>query len=582
MGKRGPQPTDNETLENRGSWRASARKKADRAKTLPIQPKIKPIKCKVDYSTLLTILPKYNPEIDKGDCYFDKEAADKVINFFHNELRFIEGERAGQAFALELWQVAIVANLFGWKRPDGSRRYREAFIFCGRKNGKTPYIAGILSYMAFEDGEAGAQLYSAAADQPQAALIYRHAKGMICKNEKLLEKSKIYTSYKSIEFPATDSIYRALSAEAYTKDGLNSSFVVIDELHAQPNRDLVDVLITSTGTRSQPLVIHITTAGYDKNSICYEKYDYACKVRDGIIHDPSFLPVIYEVPQDAKWDDESVWPLANPNLGVSIGVDYLRRECERAKNSAAYENTFRRLHLNQWTDTDVKFITQDKWNLCGGRWREDMTATGSVAYAGLDLSTTTDLAAFVLAVPQSDGGIAIRPYCWLPRENARKREIKDRVPYEAWARQGFIELTEGDVIDYDVIRRRINEIGKEYNIKEIAADRWNATQIITQLGGDGFEIVAFGQGFHDMSAPTKELEKLVIGGKLYHPNHPVLNWCCSNLSVEIDAAGNMKPSKKKSTEKIDLMVALIMAIGRINAQPIASESVYESRGVLTI
>lgn len=574
----GRKPTPSSKLALRGS--RHARNKSVRP--LPDTIHHKPIKAKADYNVLLKMIPGFNPFLTCGDCKFKKKLADKALEFFHNELVFIEGEKAGKPFALELWQAAIVANLFGWVKPDGTRRFREAFIAVPRKNGKSPLLAGIIDYMAFCDGEPGAQIYSAAADREQASLIFRHAAGMIMRNENLQARSRIYRSYKAIEFPETDGIFKSLSADAETKHGLNSHAVAIDELHAQPNRDLVDVLTTSTGSRRQPLIVHITTAGYDRNSICFEKYDYACKVRDGIFEDNSFLPVIYEALETDQWDSEEVWHKANPNLGVSVSLDYLRRECQRAKDSPAYENTFRRLHLNQWTQSDVRFLGGDTWNNCGEKWQPSMTETGQIAYAGLDLSSTTDISAFVLAIPQSSGGYAVKPYCWLPAENAHKREIKDRVPYETWARQGHIELTPGKVIDYDVIRRRINEIGEQYNIKQIAVDRWNATQLITQLQGDGFDIVAFGQGFASMSAPTKELEKLVVGGQLYHPNHPVLNWCAANLSVEIDAAGNFKPSKAKSTERIDLMVALTMALGVAASAEIPSASVYETRGVFSI
>lgn len=572
----GRNPTPTSELSLRGSRHA-------RKKKLHIVPKpIKKIKCKVDFKTLPLDIMGYSPETSKGDCYFDESAAKEILEFFHNELVFFEGSKAGQTFALEMWQASIVANLFGWKRPDGTRRYREAFIFCGRKNGKTPLIAGILAYMAYKDDEPGAQLYSAAADHQQAALIYRHLFGMITKNPALMQKTKIYTSYKSMEFPEKDGVYRALSAEAYTKDGLNSSFIVVDELHAQPNRDLVDVLTTSTGTRKQPMIIHITTAGFDKNSICGEKYDYACKVRDGIINDPSFLPAIYEVLPEDNWADKKTWTKANPNLGVSISLDYLQREFQRAQDSPAYENTFRRLHLNQWTSSDTKFISTEKWNACGQWPVNEKDFIGRPCYAGLDLSTTTDISALNLIFPMADGGVATINYAWAPREGAEKRERKDRVPYITWARQGYMELTDGNVIDYDLIRRRINELGQKFEIKGIAYDRWNAQQICTQLEGDGVNMVMFGQGFHDMSAPTKEFEKLVISGKLRHGNNPLLNWAVSNVMVETDAAGNMKPSKKKSTERIDPVVAATMGIGLLIVQPPEAESVYMTRGVLMV
>lgn len=523
------------------------------------------------WQKLLRQVPGYDPIASAGDCWFDASAAQTALDFFPECLKFIEGDRAGHPFDLEPWQQAIVANLFGWKRPDGTRRYRECFIEVPRKNGKTPFAAGILLECASCDGEPGAQLYSAAAEREQAALIFRHASEMIAREPELASRCRVYRTFKSIEFGG-GSFYRALSADAETKHGYNSHVVVVDELHAQPNRDLVDVLRTSTGTRKQPLIVYITTAGYDRHSICYEIYDYACRVRDGIVSDASFLPVIYEAAEGDDWTDPAIWRKANPNLGVSVSLDYLERECARAKETPVYENTFRRLHLNQWTEQDVRWLPMDKWDTCTGNIGHG-DLEGCECYGGLDLSSTTDTSAFVLYFPAEH---ACLRWTWIPGDNAHQRERRDRVPYVTWARQGLVELTPGNVIDYDYIRAKVGELGKVYRIKEIAFDRWNASQLVQQLMGDGFEMVEFGQGFASMSAPSKELEKLVLQGQLQHGGDPVLRWMASNAAAEIDAAGNVKPSKKKSTERIDGIVALVMAIGRAIVQPVQQRSAIES------
>lgn len=582
MAKVGRKRKDLQRHKLLGTHRAKAYEREGKPK-IETFVKTRAVRVVEDFSELLRLLPGYDPEMTKGDCVFDTDTATRALSFFANKLKFIEGSKANKPFALERWQKAIIACLFGYKRPDGMRRYREAFIFVPRKNGKSPLCAGIVCYTAFEDGEMGAQIYSAAAEREQAALVFRHAKGMILKDEGLSQRCKIYASYKSMEFPETDGLYKALSAEADTKDGLNSHLVIIDELHAQPNRELVDVLMTSTGSRTQPLIIHITTAGYDRNSICYEKYDYACKVRDGIIDDPSFLPVIYEAAESDAWDDEATWYKANPNLGVSVSLDYLQRECRRAKDTAAYENTFRRLHLNQWTTSDSKFISIDKWNKCGLANFDISSLDGRPCWAGLDMSTTTDLTAFTMLFPFDDGRLFVLPQAWCPKDNARKRELKDRVPYETWARQGYIEMTEGNEIDYRLVRHRIIDLGKKYKIQGIAVDRYNAAQITQELKEqDGFNVVAHGQGFLSMSTPTKELNRLINSEKLVHNCNPLLTWCASNLSVETDAAENYKPTKKKSTERIDPMVALIMAISLYGTKQIEQPSVYEERGVRVI
>ena len=522
-------------------------------------------------------IPGYDPTATAGDCCYDVDAADHAVGFFAKHLVFIEGVTAGQPFILEPWQESIVRNLFGWKRPDGTRRYRESFIEVARKNGKSPLCAGIINYVAFCDNEPGAQIYSTAGEREQAALVFRHAAGMINRNAELKKRSRIYRTYKSIEFYGGDTVYKALSADADTKHGLNAHVVINDELHVQVNRDLVDAMETATASRRQPMIIYITTAGYDKKTICWEKYDYACKVRDGIINDPYFLPVIFETLPEDDWKDEKVWRKANPNLGVSVSLAYLKQACKEAQEVPAKENTFRRLHLNQWTEQESRWLSMDVWNDCATDYTEK-DLEGKACYGGLDLSTTTDLSAFVLYFPETRSVLC---YPFAPKENAHRRSKRDKVPFLDWYRGGFITLTDGDVIDYDVIRAKINELGKRFNIKCIAVDRWNCTQITTQLDGDGFKVVPMGQGYQSMTAPTKEIEKLVVGRELRHNNHPVMNWCISNVSVEQDAAGNIKPSKKKSTERIDCAAALVNALAGYLANPV-KESIYETRGLLVL
>jgi len=518
----------------------------------------------------------YDPYRSSGDCYFDEDAGLGAVEFFANELELIEGKCAGNKFILEDWQRRIVMNLFGWKRPDGMRRYRESFIFVPRKNGKTPFCAGLINYVAFCDGEPGAQIYSAAGEREQAALVFRHAAGMIHRNPKLDAQSRVYRTFKSIEYGGGATVYKALSADADTKHGLNAHLVVNDELHVQPNRDLVDTLETATASRTQPLIVHITTAGFDKHSICYEKYDYACKVRDGVIDNANFLPVIYEASVDDDWTNEATWAKANPNLGVSVELDYIKQACQEAQQIPAKENTFKRLHLNIWTEQDVRWISSEKWGELAGK-----VNTSVPCFAGLDMSTTTDLTAFVLAFKHGES-YHIKPYFFAPRDNAIYREKKDGVPYMTWAREGHIELTDGDVVDYDCVRKRINEIGKEVHILSIAADRWNATQLITQLSGDGFEMFGHGQGFASMSAPSKKLEELILNKTVIHDNNPVMNWCISNVTVKTDAAENIKPVKDGSYKRIDGVVAMVMALGLAIQAEIRRPSVYESRGALVI
>lgn len=539
---------------------------------------------------LLGLIPGYDPYAQAGDCHFDAEVAADACAFFRECLRHIEGAAAGSPLDLEPWQQAIVANLFGWKRPDGTRRYREALIYVPRKNGKTTLVAGLALYMLLCDGEPGAQVYSAAADRDQARIIFHIAKSMVLQEPELESRCKVY--HNSITAEATNSSYKAISAEANTKHGYNVHCVIIDELHAQPNRELVDVLATATGARRQPLMIHVTTADYSRESICNEKYDYACKVRDNggdpakPGFDPAFLPVVYEAKLDDDWTSPEVWRKANPNLGVSISEEYLARECQRAKETPTYENTFKRLHLDMRTQQDVRWMPFEKWDACtqasdAVAWRRDMLEAlrGQACYGGLDLSTTTDLTALALLFEREGGGLLALPFFWAPREKAEQREKRDRVPYLTWARLGFMKLTEGNVVDYDVVRADINALADRFWIKKIARDRWNATQITTQLMGDGREMIDFGQGFASMSAPTKELQSLILSGQIEHGANPMLRWCLGNCAAEIDAAENIKLSKKKSTDRIDGIIALVMALGmRLGS----TDSMYDQPGSLSL
>jgi len=356
-------------------------------------------------------------------------------------------------------------------------------------------------------------------------------------------------------------------------------WVLDDELHAQPNRDLIDVLMSGMGARLQPMTFHITTAGFDRNSICFEKYDYGCKVRDGVIDDRAFLPVIFEVKSDEDWQDEDLWPNANPNLGKSIPWEFLRAEFAKAKESPAFENTFRRLYLDQWTEQESRFITMDRWDACKGALRP---LEGRTCYAGLDLATTTDTTALVLLFPSPDGTYDVLPFFWIPEDNAHERERRDRVPYLTWARQGLIELTPGNRTDYRYVRSRINEITKKYRVKEIAFDPWAATQLAAQLQDeDGMTMVEFGQGYKSMSEPSKVLIRLLLGNELRHAGHPIMRWQASNVVACEDPAGNVKMNKAKSAARIDGIVAMVMALGRAILE-VHSTSIYATRGLVII
>lgn len=514
---------------------------------------------------------------------YSKEKADAAIKFI-SALKFTKGEWAGRPFILQPWQKKFIRKLFGYVNKDGTRRYRTAYLEIPRKNGKSELAAAIALYLLFADGEPGAEIYSAAADREQASLVFNAAATMVRNSKSLSKISRIINSQKRIVFYKKNSFYRAISSEAYSKHGFNTHAVVYDELHVAPNRDLWDTLQTSMGARRQPLMLAITTAGYDRNSICWEVHEYARQVRDGVIKDPSFLPVIYSADPEDDWTDEKVWAKANPNLGVTIKLDFLRQECQRAKEIPAYQNTFRRLYLNQWTQQDTRWIDMEAWRECGGKVDYEELANLR-CWAGVDLSTTTDISSCALVFePDSDGVVHVLSYNWVPRENIAARVRRDRVPYDLWAQQGHITATEGNVIDYDYIRIAItDEIKRRFPLLQVVGyDPWNATKWAIDLESEGVPVMEVRQGFKTMSPACKELERLIIGRKLRHNNNPVLTWAMDNLVVAQDPAGNIKPAKDKSTERIDPAVAVIIAISAMLQSEAPEESAYESRGVFAV
>lgn len=495
---------------------------------------------------------------------FDLAAAVRVRKFFNTFLRHSKGQWAGQPFELLEWQwQKVVAPLFGWKRPDGSRRYRRGYIEVPKKNGKSALFSGLSLYLLAGDKEAGAEIYSAAVDRDQASIVFNEAANMVEESPQLASRLQVIRSTKRIVFHRTRSFYKALSADVPAKEGLNAHAVLIDELHAQRTRDLWDTLRYAGASRRQPLHLSITTAGFDRHSICWEQHDYAQKVLDGVIEDLSFFAFIAAAADEDDWTSPEVWRKANPSFDVTLNADQFAEDCKEAAESPAKENSFRRYRLNQWTEQDVRWLSLEKWDACD---RMPDIADGRECFAGLDLSSTTDLSALVLVFPR-DGEYDVRCFFWVPEEGARQRERRDRVPYQQWIRQGHIEATPGEAIDYEAIRSKIGELGKQYDIRSIAIDRWNAAQLATQLKDDGFEIVAFGQGYASMNWPTKKLEELVLGAKLSHGGNPVLRWMASNVAIEKDAADNWKPSKKRSPERIDGIVALVMALDRATREP---------------
>ena len=504
----------------------------------------------------------YDPLKTAGDCQWDGVAAARAVDFFATILTHPDDShycKAGSPFHLQPWQSDYVATLHGWLNADGTRRYTETLGALPRKNGKSTLAAGLMLYELSAAGRTGAQFYSAAQTRDQAALVFNMAARMVRQSPRLSKRLKVIDSTKRLTHQESGSFYRAIPADAGPVHGTKPAVVIFDELHTQRTRDLYDALKTGQGASPNPLFAAITTAGYDRHSICWEVWQYARHVRDGLMNDQHFLPMLYEIGDDEPWDNPETWARCNPNLGISISKDFLQQEYDRARASAAYENTFRNLYLNQWTEQAVRWLPMDRWDE-GNDELPDLA--GAPCWAGLDLSATEDITAFVMAFPLDDR-IALVPKFWIPEETAKRKERQDAVPYRKWIAEGLINATPGDCIDHSVVRRDINELAKQYHIQEIAFDRAMSVGIAPQLEQeDGFVMEPHGQGFLSMSEPSKMFFRRVMQRQLIHGGNPVLRWMAGNVSVSKDAADNIKPVKDKSTGRIDGIVAAVMAVGQ--------------------
>ena len=530
-------------------------------------------------------LKKYVPTKFKAkDSVYNKSAADYAVNFIEC-LCHTKGTWAGKRFELIDWQEQIIRDIFGTLKPNGYRQFNTAYVEIPKKQGKSELAAAVALLLTCGDGEERAEVYGCAADRQQASIVFEVAADMVRMCPALNRRVKILAATKRIIYTPTNSFYQVLSAEAYSKHGFNIHGVVFDELHTQPNRKLFDVMTKGSGdARMQPLYFLITTAGTDTHSICYETHQKAKDILEGRKVDPTFYPVIYGADEGDDWTDPKTWKKANPSLGITVGIDKVVAACESAKQNPAEENSFRQLRLNQWVKQAVRWMPMEKWDKCEIAFNEE-ELEGRVCYGGLDLSSTTDITAFVLVFPPTDENdkYYILPYFWMPEDNIALRVSRDHVPYEIWKQQGFLETTEGNVVHYAYIEKFVEKLGERFNIREIAFDRWGAVQMVQNLEGMGFTVVPFGQGFKDMSPPTKELMKLVLEGKIAHSGHPVLHWMMDNVCARTDPAGNIKMDKEKSTEKIDGAVATVMALDRaIRCGNDNQESVYDSRGILFI
>ena len=494
------------------------------------------------------------------------EAAEPGVRFIES-LSHTKGRWAGNPFKLTKWQRQdIIEPLFGTLNADGTRQYQTAYIELPRKNGKSELASAIALKLLFTDREEGAEIYIGAADRDQASLVFDVAAEMTRRNPDLKRRAKIVPSTKRIIALKTRSFLRAIPADVAGSFGFDAHGIIADELHAWPKRDLWDALTTSTGSRRQPLVVAITTAGYDRNSICWEQHEYARQVLSGTVRDPSFFAYIRAAGEDEDWTDEKVWKACNPALGDFRSIREMRQLARRAKVVPALQNTFRRLYLNQWTHQATRWLDLDLWDSQPGVMSEE-ALRGRECYGGLDLSTVKDLAAWVMIFPRDDDKemVDVVARFWCPEDRLTDSENRYRDSYQVWARQGWLTTTPGNAIDYAFIRERVLEDVATFALVDINVDRLFqghqiAMELAEELGPN--RVFGMGQGFLSMAMPTNELERRLLSHKICHGGNSVLRWMADNVAVKQDPAGNHKPDKVASEGKIDGIVALIMALER--------------------
>jgi len=561
--------------------------------------------------------PFENPYWYLDDPDYNAEVADLVVYFFNHYLTHTKGtEWAGDSFKLFPWQEhRIIRPLFGILReppsekyPNGLRRIRKAYIEICKKNGKSELIAGVGLKGLVADFEAAGEIYTAAAEREQANIIHKASSQMVRNNDELFAMCEIIRSQKRIT--RDDSYYQALSADVPTKHGYSPHMILFDELHAQPNSDLWDVLTKgSTKARKQPIILSITTAGYDQESICWKERERAVKILTGVIEDKEYLPVIYGMDEDEDWEDEENWKAVNPSMYWEVeregkkfyriswddttyqsvddvpgifSLDVFRKAYHDAKEMPYKINLWRRLRLNQWTNQDVQIIDLKEWDACGTAFSAE-SLRGRVCCGAFDLSLVYDLTAWALLFPEDDESVKMLLKCWLPKNSIKKAIDRDGVPYDQWIREGWIETTPGNVIDYSYFKEQVIADGEKYEIREIGYDPHLAMQVAIQLQNEGFTVVPISQSFSKFSEPTKAFLNLIRTGNFNHGNNPVAKWMASNFTVDIDVHENIRPMKAKKTKRIDGLVAAIMALTSIILNPdLETESQYETQELLIV
>lgn len=522
---------------------------------------------------------RYYADLDRAlerGWHFDRRAALRAIGFIER-LKHTKGEWAGRHFRLEPWQHFVLWNIFGWKNADGTRRFRYTYIEIARKNGKTVLSAGVGLYMLFADGESRPEVYSAATVKDQAKICFADAVEIV----RATDLKHYLTPFRnSIVYEARGGMMKPLSSDYGTHDGLNPSCGIIDEFHAHRDSGMFDVIKSAFGARRQPLMFIITTAGFNKSGACYAYRENVIKVLREVNEDDTLFGIIYTLDANEEWDDPRMWIKSNPNLGVSLSADYLADQVRDARNRPEAVRNVMTKNLNLWVDAERTWILDDAWQKCIGTTSPD-ELRGCACWGGLDLSNVSDITAYVLLFYENDR-FQLVPYFWIPEEKMLEKIRRENINYDRWVADGYVTVTPGNVIDYDFVKADILRRTADYDLRSSAYDRWNASQTIIDLQNEGMVCNPFGQGYGSMSAPTREFEKLVLTGRIEHFGNPVLRWMLASTVVKSDPAGNIKPDKERSTQKIDGIVASIMALGEwMTAQAADDRNPYENRGLLT-
>ena len=502
----------------------------------------------------------------KWEYVYSEAHANRAFGFI-SALRHTKGEYAGQRFNIQPFQEFFIKVLFGWQRKEGGRRFRKAYLEIARKNGKTELAAAIAVYCFLCDNETGAEVYTAATTRDQARIAFDTAKVFL---KSLKTDSRTFNKLVNVlkyncNVPSTNSKFTAVSSDADTLDGLNPHFSLIDEYHAAKTSDVAEVMETGMGSRTQPLLLITTTAGFNRESPCYQFRKVMVDILEKRKVDESVFPLLFCLDEGDDWQDKKNWTKSNPNLGVTPYISYMDDQFQKALNEgAAKQIQFMTKNLNVWTTTSSVWISNSYIEATRLKLDDDVLYNKK-CFAGLDLASTRDIAALVLCFPVQQGidKPHIKSYFFCPEDNVRERSLSDGVNYIQWAQDGDIVMTDGNVTDYDFIKAKVIELTAKYKIECIAFDRWNASQLVIQLTNDGATMKPFGQGFISMSAPTKEVEKMFLSSEITHDGNPVMEWMLSNVMLRFDPAGNIKIDKAKSTEKVDGPVAMVMAYAQI-------------------